>query len=307
VLLRRASGTRTRVRAVLLTAVVLAVVAVVVLLTTGTHGRPGATDTDVTWPEEPLFLEWSDEFTGPAGAPPDQTRWIVETGAEWTENEMQCYTADTANARQDGNGNLVIRALHRPGHRCADGLVRDYTSARITTRHHAGSGVLAVRARLPTGRGTWPAIWALGSNYSEVGWPACGEMDLVEATGVDPHAVGVHIHGPGYSHADALGTTHRLEVAASSYHVYAVRWDDQRVEFSIDGRPVWGTSRDALPAGATWALDHSFFAILNVAVGGTLAGPPDDSTTWPQQMTVDYVRFYGHSQGHGTSPAPTAP
>ena len=285
----------------------MGLVAVVVLVTAGPLEPPWSADTDVPWSGEPLPLVWSDEFTGLAGTPPDATRWNLETGAEWTEGEMQCYTTDTANASQDGNGNLVIRALHRPGHRCVDGRVRDYTSARMTTRHHAGSGILAVRARLPTGRGTWPAIWALGSNYPEVGWPACGEMDLAEATGEDPYAVGVHLHGPGYSHADALGTTHRLEAAASAFHVYAARWNEERVEFSIDGRRVWGTNRDALPAGATWAFGHSFFAILNLAVGGTLAGPPDDSTTWPQEMTVDYVRFYGDPEAHGAGPTAATP
>ncbi|SET07667.1 glycoside hydrolase family 16 protein [Geodermatophilus poikilotrophus] len=270
----------------------LAAITTAVLVTPGDHVRPWPGDVDVPWAREPASLVWSDEFEGPAGTPPDPLLWDLETGAEWTEGELQCYTADPANASRDGDGHLVIRALRSPGHRCEDGRVRDYTSARMTTRHHADHGTLAVRARLPTGRGTWPAIWALGSNYPEVGWPQCGEMDLAEASGQDPRSVGIHLHGPGYSHADALGTRHRLEVEATYFHVYAVTWSDDRVDFSVDGRHAWGTSRDDLPDGATWALDHSFFAILNVAVGGTLAGPPDETTTWPQEMTVDYVRFY---------------
>lgn len=277
--------------AVRLDAVFLLLV-LIILMVGPTSAPAGPGNVDVPMHEGQPELLWSDEFDGPAGSLPDPAKWNMESGAGWTDGELQCYTASPENVSQDGESHLVIQAHQEGGHVCSDQTPTDYTSARITSRYHADGGTLAVRAKLPTGHGTWPAIWALGSNYTTVGWPQCGEMDLVEASGRDPFAVGVHIHGPGYSGGSALGVSHRLSRDVASFHVYSATWTRDQIDFFIDGDHVWGITSGQRPPGSVWALDHSFFAVLNVAVGGGLAGPPDGTTTWPQAMTVDYVRVY---------------
>jgi beta-glucanase (GH16 family) len=274
------------------TATVLAVGAVVLGIAAAGASRLSPANIDVPGSHGSPALMWSDEFSGPQGAPPDASRWNLETGADWSDGELQCYTSSPDNTNQDGAGNLVISARHVPGHRCDDGRMADYTSARMTSRYEAAGGTLAVRAALPTARGTWPAVWALGSNYPAVGWPAAGELDLAEGNGKRPTAVGVHLHGPGYSGASALGAMHQLDGDAPSFHVYSVTWTQDTVDFFIDGGHVWGTTASDMPRGGRWVLDHSFFAVLNLAIGGGLAGPPDATTDWPQQMVIDYVRFF---------------
>jgi beta-glucanase (GH16 family) len=240
-------------------------------------------------------LLWSDEFDGPAGAPPNPNVWTLETGGGgWGADQIQCYTTALSNARLDGQSHLVVAALHAPRQPCPDGGATNYTSARLRSKSSdVAPGEIEVRAKLPTGHGIWPALWTLGSDYSEIGWPDCGEIDLAEATGREPNVAGVHVHGPGYSGEAAPGVKRNLGNSLSSaFHTYSAEIKADRVTFRIDGRQVWRFMRSAVPAGQPWVFDRPSMMILNVAVGGGFAGPPDLSTQWPQSMLVDYVRVY---------------
>ncbi|MCL3817440.1 glycoside hydrolase family 16 protein [Aeromicrobium wangtongii] len=243
-------------------------------------------------------LVWSDEFKGPAGKAPSASRWRFEVFGDGSGNqELQCYTSAPGNVATNGRGKLVITARKQPGHRCADGHTNDYTSGRITTQGMFSTryGTLEVRAKVPAGVGTWPAFWALGTNKPRVGWPAAGEIDVMEHVGRRPRQVSGSVHGP-----DAAGQRWYLTRKARAerdlsrgYHVYSVDWSPQRLVWRLDGK-AYGTVTKAQvkKAGGRWVFDHRFYLLLNLAVGGNLGGEVPASTTWPQKYSVDYVRVY---------------
>jgi beta-glucanase (GH16 family) len=241
-------------------------------------------------------LVWADEFEGPAGNGPDPTRWVHDLGGHgWGNSELQCYTSSSRNARLDGASHLVIRAERHPGHRCADGTPNDFTSARITTRARFATtyGRIEMRAALPDGVGTWPAFWALGTDFPSVGWPRSGEIDVMEHVGSKPDVVSGTLHGP-----TATGEhwqLHRGTAIAglgTSFHVFAAEWDRSEVTFSVDGHDYGQVRRTDAEALGSWPFDKPFYLLLNLAVGGTLGGPVPAHTVWPQQYVVDYVRIY---------------
>lgn len=246
-------------------------------------------------------LAWSDEFNGPAGAPVDGTKWVLEVGNGsngWGNRERQYYTNTTKNASTDGAGNLVITAYKETlgkKYRCWYGECR-YTSARLKTqgRFEQTYGRFEARVRVPFGQGIWPAFWMLGNNIQRAGWPACGEIDIMENIGREPFNVYGTIHGPGYSGAAGIGAPHALTSArfADDFHVFAVEWEPNRIRWFVDGRLYQTRTPADLPAGSAWVFDHSFFMLLNLAVGGHWPGDPDATTIFPQKMYVDYVRVY---------------
>ena len=244
----------------------------------------------------PWHLTWSDEFDGPNGSRPDESRWVFELGGGgWGNQELETYTSRPENAAIEG-GALVItaRAERFTG---SDGMARDYTSARLKTAGRFGQtyGRFEARIQLPAGQGLWPAFWMLGANAGSVGWPACGEIDIMENIGREPLTVHGTIHGPGYSGAGGLGASFMSPDGtpfAGGYHVYAVEWEPTAIRWYVDGHLYETRSPSDLPAGARWVYDHDFFLLLNVAVGGSWPGNPDASTTFPQRMKVDYVRVY---------------
>jgi beta-glucanase (GH16 family) len=242
-------------------------------------------------------LSWSDEFEGPAGTRVDSTRWTFDVGGGgWGNQELQSYTDRPRNARLDGNGALIIDIL-RESHVGPDGIPRDYTSARLKTQglFSQAYGRFEARLKLPWGRGIWPAFWMLGTDIPSAGWPACGEIDIMENVGHEPGVVHSTVHGPGYSAAGGLGGSVTLPAGgrfADDFHVFAVEWESEVLRFSVDGQIHQSLTPAALPAGRRWVFDHPFFLLLNVAVGGHWPGPPDASTVFPQQMLVDYVRVY---------------
>jgi beta-glucanase (GH16 family) len=149
--------------------------------------------------------------------------------------------------------------------------------------------------RLPRGQGVWPAFWLLGDDISGVGWPECGEIDIMENIGKEPALIHGSLHGPGYSGANPLGAPYNLpnnQPFAEAFHVYAVEWEKDVVRFYVDDALYQTLTPKDLPNNAKWVYDHAFFLLLNVAVGGQWPGSPDDSTTFPQTLTVDYVRVY---------------
>lgn len=254
----------------------------------------------MTIEEAPEFagyrLAWADEFDGPAGAAADPQVWQPETGGHgWGNQELQYYTDETANAALDGNGNLVIsvrRTAPATSTTSYDG--REYTSARLVGKHlrPVRYGLITARIKLPGGRGIWPAFWLLGEDIDEVGWPRCGEIDVMENFSIDPARVHGAAHGPGYCGGDAiaanLGTGSPL---ADDYREFSVCWEPGRIRWYF-GSQLYHTVTPADLSGREWVFDHDFFLLLNVAVGSHFFPPPDASVTFPRRMLVDYVRIY---------------
>jgi beta-glucanase (GH16 family) len=244
----------------------------------------------------PEALTWAEEFDGPAGGPPDPRTWWHETGGHgWGNAELQYYTGETGNAALDGAGHLAITARRAdPALAAARYGGCGYTSARLASKDlkSVRYGLIEASIKLPGGRGIWPAFWLLGTDIDRVGWPDCGEIDIMENFGIDPAQVQGNVHGPGY--AGANGISGGLNAAASladDFHVYAVRWEPERIRWYLD-ETCYHTVTPADLRGRPWLFDHDFYLLLNVAVGGTASVPPDSSTTFPQTMLVDYVRVY---------------
>ena len=249
-------------------------------------------------------LAWSDEFNGPAGAPPDPMNWNYDLGGGgWGNGEAETYTNSPNNVFQDGNGNLVIRAI-----RDASG---NYTSARLQTGSPGASthtadlswqyGRIEARIKLPFGQGVWPAFWMLGENIGSAGWPTCGELDIMENFGTFKNNVSINngtAHGPGYSGGNGIGKSYTLpfgEKVAGDYHVYAIEWSQDSIEWFVDGASYHKVTPASLPAGRQWVFNNPFFILLNLAIGGqtTFLGTPDRNAPFPaQDMLVDYVRVY---------------
>lgn len=231
-------------------------------------------------------IVWQDEFDGPAGTAPDPSVWSHELGAGgWGNDELQTYTDSRDNAALDGRGNLVITARREPG--------GGYSSARLLTAGKVAveHGRVEARIQVPAGQGIWPAFWMLGSDLPDVPWPGCGEIDVMEVIGHEPHVVHGTVHGPGYAGAAGLTASHAHPGGslADAFHDYAVDWRPDRVTWSVDGTAYHRVTRDGVGA-ERWPFDKPFFFLLNVAVGGGWPGDPDDSTVFPQEMRVDHVR-----------------
>ena len=245
-------------------------------------------------------LVWSDEFDGARGSAVDARKWSAEQGgAGWGNKELQYYTAGAKNAYLDGRGSLVIKAMEESlpqSLKCWYGPCR-YTSARLITKDKFSQafGRFEARLRVPSGRGLWPAFWLLGEDIGRAGWPACGEIDVMEHIGREPSVVHGTIHGPGYSGAAGIGAAYTLPGGrrfADDFHVFAVEWEPNVLRWYVDNQLYQTLAPADLPAGAKWVYDHPFFILLNVAVGGAWPGDPDPTTRFPQTMTVDYVRVY---------------
>ena len=248
-------------------------------------GAQGAT---APLPNPPSWkLAWHDEFDGPTL---DTATWVFDTGGGgWGNAELEYYTNRPLNARVD-SGNLVIEARRE-----VFGS-RGYTSARLKTAPLRGGawqyGRIEARIQIPRGQGLWPAFWMLGDNIGTVGWPTCGEIDIMENIGREPGRVHGTIHGPGYSGAQGISAAYNLTSGAfaDAYHVFTVEWDPDAIHFFVDSVPYQTVSPSVVPG--RWVYDHPFFIILNVAVGGYWPGAPDSTTVFPQVMRVDYVRVY---------------
>jgi len=242
-------------------------------------------------PAEPGTLVWSDEFDGPAGQRPDAANWRFDIGTNWGNNQLEFDTDRPENVSLDGQGHLAITA-RRENYQGSN-----YTSGRINTRDlfAAERGRFEARIKLPVGQGIWPAFWMLGDDFGRVGWPRCGEIDILEYRGQEPRVVHGSLHGPGYSGGGAITGRKILpgpEGFDDDFHVFAVTWEADRITWLLDGEPYQTFGPSDLPRGAPWVFDHPFFIILNVAVGGNFVGSPDQTTSFPQTMLVDWVRVY---------------
>ena len=233
----------------------------------------------------PWQLVWQDEFDGAAL---DTTKWVRETGGHgWGNNELEFYTDRVENSRLE-NGSLVIEARSEAFGNQA------YTSARLKTQGLVAwkYGRIEARIQIPRGQGLWPAFWMLGDNFPQVGWPACGEIDIMENIGREPGRVHGVVHGPNYSGANGIGGEYNLSTGAfaDDFHVFAIEWHAAAMQWFVDGTLFRTVLPSDLPG--LWVFDHPFFIILNVAVGGYWPGNPDTTTVFPQTMRVDYVRVY---------------
>jgi len=242
-------------------------------------------------------LVWSDEFSGPDGSSPDSSKWTYDIGGNgWGNNELENYTNRTQNAQIKG-GNLVITA-QQEAYTGADGVTRNYTSARLKTQglFSQAYGRFEARIKVPAGQGMWPAFWMLGNDITSVGWPKCGEIDIMENIGKEPATVHGSLHGPSTSGPTSdLSAPFSLPAGqnfAGDFHLYAVEWEPGTIRFYVDTNLYATFTSSQWPAGGAWVFDHPFFIILNVAVGGSWPGSPDSTTVFPQQMLVDYVRVY---------------
>jgi beta-glucanase (GH16 family) len=231
-------------------------------------------------------LVFADEFDVPGA--PDPARWNHEIGYI-ANDEKQYYTSATENAHVE-DGALVIEARRekRMGY--------EYTSARLNTKGRAEFlyGKVEIRAKLPTGRGTWPALWMLGANIDEVGWPACGEIDIMENVGHDPQAIVASVHTAAYNHVQGTqkNSTTKLDAPWTDYHVYAAEWSPGRIDAFVDGRKYFTFWNEGTGSRA-WPFDKPQYLILNLAIGGTWGGQKGiDDALFPQRLYVDYVRVY---------------
>lgn len=237
--------------------------------------------------EAPPRLIWHDEFDGPEI---DETKWAYEVKPPgWVNNELQNYTYRRRENARIENGMLVIEG-HRDwfqGH--------EYSSARLKTQGKASFtyGRIEARIQVPWGWGTWPAFWMMPDDFSR-GWPACGELDILEHVGHDPNVVHGTAHARAYNWQSSEQRTASTHVpgATSGFHVYAIEWRPDRIDWFVDGRRYY-TLTNPNRGDDWWPFNKSFYIILNLAIGGSWGGARGvDPNTWPQRMLVDYVRVY---------------
>lgn len=229
-----------------------------------------------------LTLVWADEFNY-EGAP-DPTKWGYDIGTGsngWGNNELQYYTNRLENASVS-NGMLKITAKREAFSGSAFTSARLLTKGKFTTKY----GKIEARAKLPSGVGTWPAIWMLGKNIDQVGWPACGEIDIMEHKGSDENRIYGTLHYPGRSGGNADGKTVVVSNVASAFHIYSVEWNASTIKISVDGNVFYTFANNA-----NTAFNQEFFIILNVAMGGGFGGPVEAGFQ-QSSMEIDYVRVY---------------
>jgi len=232
-------------------------------------------------------LVWHDEFDGKSI---NETNWTYDLGGGgWGNGEMQEYTEKPENARVE-NGLLVIEARKET----LDNGGTQFTSARLKTQglQTFQYGRIEARIKVPEGKGLWPAFWMLGENFPVVGWPDCGEIDIMEYVGREPDLIIGTMHGPGYSGALGLSRWNRQSYnIADDFHTYAIEWDPNHISWFFDGEEYNTFTREDV-GNRPWVFDQPFFIILNLAIGGTLGGIVTPETSFPSQYLVDYVRVY---------------
>lgn len=249
-------------------------------------------------------LVWSDEFDDPLL---DIERWQYETGdgtdyglpAGWGNDEKQTYTvtADNSSITTDQGANVLRISAQKSNS-------GSYTSAKLTTKNFVSVrfGRVDVRAKMPSGKGLWPAIWMLGNNIKDISWPGCGEIDIAEMLGHEPNKMYATLHYTNgeNKHEEVQGSKELSDIKFSdAYHVFSVDWDHEKITFLLDNTQV-----NQVPIAADMKeFLRSFYLILNVAVGGNWPGNPDETTIFPQSMYVDYVRVF-EKKGYNAPDAP---
>jgi len=256
-------------------------------------------------PHRNYKLVWSDEFDSVAGASPNANKWAFELGNNggWGNSEYEVYTNSTNNVSTDGTGNLAIVATKVPTTPYAT-----YYSGRITTKglFTKTYGRFEARIKLPYGPGIWPAFWLIGANKDSldannniIGWPQCGEIDIMELNGSKPSIINGSVHGPGYSGGQAITKSFGLTTGRfdTDFHIFAIEWGKNYIDYYVDNVLYEEITPANVAGKGNWVFnDHPFYIILNLAVGGNYVTGPTDQTTFPQTMLVDYVRVYQEIQ-----------
>ena len=233
-------------------------------------------------------LVMQDEFNNDGAL--DNGLWNYDIGRGqdgWGNNELQYYTDRPENIVVE-DGVLKITAMQESFEGSS------YTSSRILTKgkFEQKYGRFEARMQLPWGQGMWPAFWLLGSNIDEVGWPNCGEIDIMENRGSEPTLISSALHGPGYSGGNPIFKSYNLEDSRfdNEFHIFGIEWGPDYVNFYVDD--VLYNQITPSDVTGTWVFDQSFFIIINLAVGGNFGGPPNADTVFPQTLLVDYIRVY---------------
>lgn len=250
-------------------------------------------------------LVWSDEFD--YSGPPDPAKWGYDVGGHgWGNKELQFYTERRKENARVENGFLIIEA-RRDGsgfeaRRNRSGR-NEYTSARLVSKGRGDwtYGRFEVSAKLPSGRGTWPAIWMLPSlkSYGNGGWPDNGEIDIMEHVGFDPDVVHGSAHTRAYHHSIRTERTGKIQVpsARTAYNLYSVEWTPEEIRWYVNGKHYFRFVNERVTQPTSgykqWPFDKPFHLVLNLAVGGKWGGAKGiDRAIWPQRMEIDYVRVY---------------
>lgn len=238
--------------------------------------------------KESKNIVWLEEFDGNTI---NDRYWSFEIGNKyngWGNNELEYYTENNAEVK---NGKLIITAKKE------DKNGYNYTSSRMITAKKLNFtyGEIEVRAKLPKGKGIWPAIWMLGESIDTKGWPGCGEIDIMELIGDNPFKIYGTLHGPGYSGKDGYDRTYTLTGTkdfSDEFHVFKVDWQSERINWYVDDELYHTVNRHEVESkGLNWVFDNKFYILLNVAVGGSWPGSPDFSTEFPQTMEIDYIKI----------------
>ena len=238
-------------------------------------------------------LVWSDEFD--EDGLPNASMWRYDTGGHgWGNEELQYYTSERSENARVENGSLIIEA-HKESWEGSD-----YTSTRLLSRAEWTYGRFEARAILPSGRGTWPAIWMLPDLQKYGGWPRAGEIDIMEHVGFDPDQVHSTVHTDAYNHTKGTqrGASITVPTARSGFNVYAVEWTPSEIRGYVNETQYFEFRNERLTNSEAddrhWPFDHPFHLIFNIAVGGAWGGQQGvDPDIWPQRLQVDYVRVYG--------------
>lgn len=236
--------------------------------------------------QESYHLVWSDEFD--YSGPPAPENWGYDLGDDgWGNNELQNYTDSRENSIvQDGK--LIIKAVKHD---------KTWTSARLMTRNKVDFlyGRIVIRAKLPAGRGTWPAIWMMSTDWEYGGWPYSGEIDIMEHVGYDPGNVHATIHTGAYngSLGTQVGNSIMVPDYATAFHTYGMEWNEEKLDFYLDDKKYFTYNNDKTGNLASWPFDKRFHLILNIAVGGNWGGSMGiDPGLTEATMEIDYVRLY---------------
>ncbi|MFO1499677.1 MAG: glycoside hydrolase family 16 protein [Verrucomicrobiota bacterium] len=270
-----------------------------VLLSFGASGANGQ-------PANDWQLIWSDEFN--AASVPDSAKWEYETGFV-RNNELQYYTKERRENARIEDGHLVIEgrretfpnAAYDPAgatqRNKSSVQFAQYTAASLTTQSTASFlyGRLEVRAKLPQGKGVWPAIWLLGTNITSVGWPRCGEIDVMEFVGKEPSRVHGTVHFTREKKHASKGANLETNAPYGDFHIYALEWDTDRMDFYFDQQKYFSFEVEGAGTGSDNPFRKPHYLILNLALGGSWGGPMDDAVL-PQQFQIDYVRVYQKKQ-----------
>jgi beta-glucanase (GH16 family) len=273
-----------------------ALVALAFLFIAGGLRAQTPADSAAPTPPPGYKLVWSDEFGHDPDGLPDPTKWSYEEGFI-RNNESQYYTkARLENARVE-NGQLIIEgrkeAYSPPGDYAGLPVMAHYTSAALETIGKADwqYGRIEVRAKLPAGKGVWPAIWTLGSNIHQIGWPRCGEIDIMELVGKEPGIIHGTLHYFVNGKHASIGHQLPVDHPEAGFHVYAAEWTPDRIDLFVDDQKYVSFNTSLADDNGQNPFRKPHYLILNLALGGNWGGPIDDSI-FPQRMTVDYVRVY---------------